>query len=292
VNRSKSQQAMRPRERGYVLLTVLLFASLLALAAVAVAPNLARQIRRDQETELIHRAIQYRRAVRQFTKKTGRYPMKLEDLESTNGVRFLRRRYKDPVTGQEFRVLHMADVPAAIGTSSNAWSLQPGKDANTNASGDDSNSAGQDPASGTAQNSQPSASNQPTPSGALSSSSPGNSLSGNSGSSSNNTTFGGGVIIGVASTSKKKTIREFETRNHYNQWLFFYDPGFDRAFEVQGPTPLTHPPANLNAPVAGGTPQSSGAPQNSGALQNSAGPASTTDCFGMREPRPSGRPHC
>ena len=38
------------------------------------------------------------------------------------------------------------------------------------------------------------------------------------------TVFGGGPIVGVASTSKAQTIREFNHKNHYNQWQFIYDP--------------------------------------------------------------------
>ena len=41
-------------------------------------------------------------------------------------------------------------------------------------------------------------------------------------------TFGGGPIVGVVSTSEKDTIREFNKKNHYNQWQFIYDPGSDR----------------------------------------------------------------
>jgi type II secretory pathway pseudopilin PulG len=238
-------------ERGYVLLTMLLMVSLLIVGAAALAPSIGREIRRDQETELIRRGIQYRRAIRQFTKKTGRFPMKIEDLEETNGVRFLRRRYKDPITGGEFKLLHMSDIPAATGTSSNAWSLQPGK----NAAGD--GSTAEDPGDGGSAGQ-----------GAASSKSSGSNSSAND--SSGNTGFGGGVIIGVASASKKRTIREFDRRDHYNQWLFFYDPGFERPFEVQGPTPLTHPPANLqNAanPVSHGQNASNPAPNS--ANQNS-----------------------
>jgi hypothetical protein len=40
--------------------------------------------------------------------------------------------------------------------------------------------------------------------------------------------FGGGPIIGVVSTSKAESIREFNNKNHYNQWQFIYDPGTDR----------------------------------------------------------------
>jgi hypothetical protein len=40
--------------------------------------------------------------------------------------------------------------------------------------------------------------------------------------------FGGGAIVGVASANKEKTIREFNKKNHYNQWQFIYDPTTDR----------------------------------------------------------------
>jgi type II secretory pathway pseudopilin PulG len=241
------------RERGYAMLALLLMASLLMIGAAAVAPSIALEIRRDRETELIHRAMQYRRAVRRFTKQTGRYPMKLEDLESTNGVRYLRRRYKDPVTGREFRLLHMADIPAAMGTSTNSWSLQPG--AGDNAAHDrGNNSDGQDQQSSGAASA-----------GSWSSSS--NNQANSDANQSTNQVFGGGVIIGIASTSTKKTIREFNHKSQYNQWLFFYDPGYERPFEVQGPTPLTHPPAALqNPPSASNQPSQASPPQATPAL--------------------------
>ena len=40
--------------------------------------------------------------------------------------------------------------------------------------------------------------------------------------------FGGGPIVGVASTSKDKTIRVFNKKDHYYQWQFIYDPSSDR----------------------------------------------------------------
>jgi hypothetical protein len=46
--------------------------------------------------------------------------------------------------------------------------------------------------------------------------------------SSNGPSFGGLPIVGVASTSKDKTIREFNKKDHYNQWQFIYDPSTDR----------------------------------------------------------------
>ena len=39
--------------------------------------------------------------------------------------------------------------------------------------------------------------------------------------------FGGAGIIGVASTSKQKSIKELNGKDHYNEWLFVYDPRLD-----------------------------------------------------------------
>src|SRR5258708_33891666 len=64
-----------------------------------------------------HRGTAYMRAIQHFYKKLGRYPMRVEELEDTNNVRYLRKRYKDPMnkdpaTGQEkdFKLLHQTDI--------------------------------------------------------------------------------------------------------------------------------------------------------------------------------------
>ena len=102
-------------EHGYILITLLLFVALLAIAMIAMAPEITRQIKRDREDELIHRGVQYSRAIQHYVKKFGRYPTRIEELEDTNNLRFLRKRYKDPITGKDFKILHMGDVPMAFG---------------------------------------------------------------------------------------------------------------------------------------------------------------------------------
>lgn len=115
LNRHRSQQ-------GYILLTLLLVVALLTIFAAAIVPSLTQQIKRDREEELIHRGVQYSRAVRAYYKKFNRYPTRIEDLESTNTIRFLRKRYKDPMnrdpkTGQErdFKLLHQGEVQMSFG---------------------------------------------------------------------------------------------------------------------------------------------------------------------------------
>src|SRR5262252_8409958 len=104
------------RSRGYILISLMLFLSLLAIAAMAVLPSMAFQIRRDREEEMIHRGVAYSRAIRRYYKKFGRYPTKIEELENTNNLRFLRKKYTDPMNvvdgkEQDFKILHMTDVP-------------------------------------------------------------------------------------------------------------------------------------------------------------------------------------
>src|SRR5467141_115177 len=105
-----SRRSASRSQGGYMLLMLMLVVTLLAIAAAAIVPTMAFQIRRDREEELIHRGVQYSRAIRSYYKKFGRYPTRIEELESTNNLRFLRKRYKDPLTGQDFKLLHFGEV--------------------------------------------------------------------------------------------------------------------------------------------------------------------------------------
>jgi type II secretory pathway pseudopilin PulG len=102
-------------EHGYILIALILFVALLAISMLAMAPLISQQVKRDREEELIHRGVQYSRAIKHYVKKFGRYPTKLEDLENTNNVRFLRKRYKDPITGKDFKLLHLGEVQMSFG---------------------------------------------------------------------------------------------------------------------------------------------------------------------------------
>ena len=104
------RKSRRKSEEGYILITLTLVVALLAIAALAVAPTLNFQIQRDREEEMIHRGVQYSRAIQKYFKKFGRYPTSLNDLENTNNLRFLRKRYKDPITGKDFKLLHYSEI--------------------------------------------------------------------------------------------------------------------------------------------------------------------------------------
>src|SRR5438067_4982496 len=124
-----SFQTRRRSERGYVLLILLLAVAFLSIAALTAVEDIHNQIQRDREEELIHRGVQYARAIKNYYRKFGRYPTRVEDLESTNHLRFLRKRYKDPMnrdpaTGKEkdFKFLHLTDVQSSFNTGpTNDW---------------------------------------------------------------------------------------------------------------------------------------------------------------------------
>src|SRR2546421_5211397 len=100
VSGLKSQES-RHHERGYALLLVIFFVTVLIISLAAVAPQAATELKREREEELIHRGKQYARAIQLFYRKFQRYPANLDQLDNTNNMRFLRKRYKDPITGKD-----------------------------------------------------------------------------------------------------------------------------------------------------------------------------------------------
>ncbi|MGA8762707.1 MAG: hypothetical protein WB562_07570 [Candidatus Sulfotelmatobacter sp.] len=103
------------RENGYVLLTLMLLAALLAFTLIMILPDTVFELKRDREQEMVHRGVQYTRAIGAYYKKFGRYPTRLEDLENTNNLRFLRKRYKDPENkNQDFKLLHFGEVKLSL----------------------------------------------------------------------------------------------------------------------------------------------------------------------------------
>jgi type II secretory pathway pseudopilin PulG len=224
---------------GYILITLMLFITLIAILALAVLPEITFQIKRDREEEMIHRGVEYRRAVQKYYKKFKRYPARIEELENTNNLRFLRKRYTDPITGKDFKLLRFGD-PKLMGfmgmggqgglVGTPAGGIRPGA-VNPNmpqVTGlpQPSNTGTPNALSGDSSN----------PSNAQTN--PNSSASSSSSSSSSNV-FGGGPILGVACDSDAITIREFNDKNHYNDWLFIYDPTTDRGGLLIGPAQMS-----------------------------------------------------
>jgi type II secretory pathway pseudopilin PulG len=97
----------RRNQSGFALLLVFLMAAIIAIMLYMEIPRVAFDAQRQKEDLLMYRGEQYKRALQVYFTTNKRFPAKIEDLEDTNGKHFLRRRYKDPMTGKdEWRLIH------------------------------------------------------------------------------------------------------------------------------------------------------------------------------------------
>lgn len=98
----------RQNQRGFALLLVFALAAAALVMLYLEMPRVAFEHQRDKEALLIERGEEYIRAIQLYVQKFQKYPQSIEDLESTNNVRFLRKRFRDPVTGEtEWRLIHV-----------------------------------------------------------------------------------------------------------------------------------------------------------------------------------------
>jgi type II secretory pathway pseudopilin PulG len=170
-------------------------ALLVALAVMAVMMSVAlpvwrHEAQRQKEDELIWRGQQYVRAIRLFASKNGGIlPPSVDSLVSGH---FLRKKYKDPITNDEFDYL---------GAGATTPGLPPGQ--------------GQGRAGRAGQPQQ----------STMSTSAPGQPTS----TISTGGTVPGG-LSGVRSKSKDESIKVYQGRTHYNEWTFIYmnqNPGIN-----------------------------------------------------------------
>ena len=95
---------------------VFVLAAVIAIMLYREMPVAAFEARRTKEQMLEDRGHEYQRAVQLYYRKfSGRYPASFDQLESTNSMRFLRRRYTDPFTGKDdWRLLHAGGPNGAL----------------------------------------------------------------------------------------------------------------------------------------------------------------------------------
>jgi len=179
-------------ERGYAMAALLVALSIMAIMMTVVMPVWKQTAQREKEEELIFRGKQYVHAIGLFQRKYANTPP--PNLDVLVEQRFLRKKFKDPITNDDF-------VPIAVGQTAPGTGQQGGRGA-----------AGSQTAAGGRGQTQPQGSTQPGIGGVaggppVSTQSPGQ-------------TSGG--ISGVASKSKDQSIRLYNGRGHYNEWAFVY----------------------------------------------------------------------
>jgi type II secretory pathway pseudopilin PulG len=259
-----TRRRIPPSEQGYVMLIAIFLMALLVISLGIAAPQVAKSIQRDRDLETYHRGLQYRRAIQLYYRRFHAYPPNADALVKTNEIRFLRKKYVDPITnkadwkpvlfGQNKTPVAMGffGQPLAGGATSIAG-IGPSGGNGLSGSGpggpvlpggissifggnttSSTPSAGPtspgptgsptDNSGGTGSTSSTTSSTSTTTPGAPSGGSSSSSTGSDQSGQSGGQTFGGGGIIGFSPASPRKSILIYKKKNHYNEWEFTYDP--------------------------------------------------------------------
>ena len=243
--RPSTTRLRRGSQDGSILLTLLLMVALMGIFALMVAVPIKFEIQREREQEMIHRGVQYSRAIRAYYKKYGRYPTRLEDLDNTSNLRYLRKHYKDPLTGKDFKLLHYGDPGVSL---SGGFGSTPIAGANT-VGQLNGTSSGNSAFGGTS-----SSFSQPSSFGGNSNSAFGGGSSfggGNSslGGNSNNSAFGGNSSSGFGASSNSQTTSSTPAQQGTNA-----PAGSDASQTVSATGPAAADAASSTQQVFGGGP--------------------------------------
>jgi type II secretory pathway pseudopilin PulG len=217
--------------RGYAMAALLVGMSVMAVLMSALMPVWTHMATREKEEELIFRGKQYARAIGLFQRKFANTPPPTIDVLVEQ--RFLRKKYKDPITNDDFQPIYasqgLAQTPGTSpvaqrpGQQPSATLSTPGQQQQTQQSGFGG--------VGTAQ----------------------------------------GGVVGVTSKSKDASIKLYNGRNHYNEWAFVYIQTAQRPGQSAGPgipggqgQPGQRPGSMQPGGMPGGMPRPGGQPMPPG----------------------------
>ena len=170
-------------EGGYLMVALLVAMSIMAIMMSAALPAWHTMARREKEAELVFRGEQYARAIGLYQRKVAN--AQVPSIDFLVEQRYLRKRYKDPITNDDFQPL-------------GAGSGLPGQTQQGSTSLQQTGARGAASASG-------------TQGGRVTSVTP---IAGSTGSA----VVGG--IVGVTSKSEDRSLRLYNGRDTYNQWVF------------------------------------------------------------------------
>jgi len=252
-----------------MLLGLIVTIAIILIVLSVAASKEAFTLRREREEESVHRANQYVRAIQLYYKKFGHYPATVEQLENNNNIRFLRKRYVDPLTGKEdYRVIAVGQNQTTVkgffgeplaGIAGAGLGSIAGMQSGIGAAG----ATGSTGASG--------------PQGLGSAAGIGDPSA---------TSFGGsgvGPFMGVGSSATGNSILTPNEQTTYQTWEFLYDPRIEllklaatlNGNSGMGGGGIGQSPGNIGQPPAGFN-------------QSPGGPGQTTGGFGQPPSNPTG----
>jgi hypothetical protein len=238
-------------ERGYAMAALLVALSVMSIMLGMALPAWRTMVQREREAELVFRGEQYMQAISLYSRRTGGFPTSLNALRDG---RFIRKLYKDPITNGDFQPVYLGQM-AAAGAVPGLPGQQPlqGRGAGPPVAGGRQQMGG-----------------GPLPTGrgfqfpGRAGQAPGGPFGQTPGGPFGQTPAAG-PIIGVSSRSTAQSLRLYNGRNRYNEWLFVStaatsQPGIPAGAQTpgpargRGPLPGRGRGPGLQGPNSGGPP--------------------------------------
>lgn len=233
-------RASSSRESGFALAALLVAIAVLSVIMLVALPAWRHQAQREKEIELIFRGEQYARAIGLYQRKlAGAFPPSLEILVEQ---KFLRKKYLDPLTGEDFvPVLAGSPLLGGVALPAQAGMASPGGVGQSETPGGQVFQNPDDAVSGG------------LPVGVQA---PGSGILGAAGIGAQGGPGARAGIAGVMSKAKGQSIRLYNGRSRYDQWIFVYTAPTAGAGQVAAPGQMAVPdqdalPAALPAPGPG-----------------------------------------
>jgi type II secretory pathway pseudopilin PulG len=178
-------------EQGYLMVALLVAITVMAIMMTAAMPAWHTLAQREKEAELVFRGEQIARAIGLYQRRFANVPA--PSLDALVEQRFLRKKYKDPITNDDFQVLTagmnlpgQTQTPSALG-------------------GGRQTQSGPQPVTGR------------TGGAATTTGSQGRGFGAAAGGGFGAATGG---VVGVTSKSAEKSLRLYNGQDTYNQWIF------------------------------------------------------------------------
>ncbi len=253
--RNRPKSTATASQRGFALMMVMFLTTLVLLGAMAAAPYVRTERRREKEEQMIWRGKQYVRGIKLYYRKTGHFPTSVDDLTKPKlgSLRFMRQAYNDPMNKADgsWRLIYVGPSGQLIGSLKPPQTLQMPSQVGTPAVANPKQTSGFG-ASGFGQSAQGQAGAQPgaTPN----TTNAGQTVPGTPGSNAvsaddaaNATPSGlisdapviGGNIIGVGSKINRRSIIVYDKATNYRLFEFVWNPSKDLANainqQVNGP---------------------------------------------------------
>jgi len=109
MNSARNDRALASRvgrasldDSGYIMAVLLIGMAITAVMMTAAVPAWRQRAQRERELELIFRGEQYARSIALFYKKNAALPPDFEVLVQGH---YLRKKWKDPITGDDFALM-------------------------------------------------------------------------------------------------------------------------------------------------------------------------------------------